>query len=71
MFFHATEKENLLYDVREREWQLKEAMDERVIEEEKALTVASENEKLKAQLERGKIFKKFEFVKPVEGKSTC
>jgi len=54
------EKENLLYDVREREWLLNEARNELLLEEERAITAASENETLKAQLEEGKIYKTFE-----------
>jgi len=48
------EKENLLYEVREGEWLLNETMNELWLEEEKAITAASENEKLKAQLEEAK-----------------
>ena len=54
------EKENLLYDVREREWLLNETENELLLEEERAITAASENEILKAQLEEGTIYKTFE-----------
>jgi len=53
------EKENLLYEVREGEWLLNETMNELWLEEEKAITAASENEKLKAQLEEGKTYKRY------------
>ena len=59
-FVYLAEKENLLYDVREREWLLNEARNELLLEEERAMTAASENETLKAQLEEGKICKTFE-----------
>ena len=59
-FVYLTEKENLLYEVMEIEWLLNETMNELLLEEERAVTAASENEKLKAQLEEGKIYKIFE-----------
>ena len=54
------EKENLLYEVREGEWLVNETMNELWLEEEKAMTAASENEILKAQLEEGKTYKIYE-----------
>jgi len=56
------EKENLLYDVWEREWLLNETKNALFLEEEKAITLARENETLKAQLEEGKIYKTREKV---------
>lgn len=50
------EKERLLYEVRESEWLLDETVNELLMEEEKAITAAKENDKLKAQLEEGKIY---------------
>jgi len=52
-FVYLVEKENLLYEVREREWLLKETMSDLLLEEKRAITAASENEMLKAQLEKG------------------
>ena len=51
-----SEKERLLYEVRESEWLLDETVNELLMEEEKAITAAKENDKLKAQLEEGKIY---------------
>lgn len=50
------EKERLLYEVRESEWLLDETVNELLMEEEKAITAAKENDKLKDQLEEGKIY---------------
>jgi len=56
------EKDNLLYEVREGEWLQNETMNELWLEEEKAITAASENEKLKVQLEEGKTYKIYEIT---------
>ena len=61
-FVYFAEKENLLYEVREREWLLNETMSDLLLEEERAITAASENEMLKAQLEEGKTYTIFKFT---------
>lgn len=61
-FVYLAEKENLLYEVREREWLLNETMSDLLLEEERAITAASENEMLKAQLEEGKTYMIFKFT---------
>ena len=61
-FVYLSEKENLLYEVKEREWLLNETMSDLLIEEERAMTAASENEMLKAQLEKGKTYTIFKFT---------
>jgi len=48
-FVYLAEKENLLYEVREREWLLSETTSD-------LLLAASENKMLKAQLEKGKTY---------------
>lgn len=48
------EKERLLYEVMESEWLLDETVNELLMAEEKAITAAKENDKLKAQLEEAK-----------------
>ena len=54
---YFAEKERLLYEVRESEWLLNETVNELLVEEERAIIADRENEKLKAQLEEGKIYK--------------
>ena len=61
-FVYLSEKENLLYEVKEREWLLNETMSDLLIEEERAMTAASENEMLKDQLEKGKTYTIFKFT---------
>ena len=61
-FVCLAEKENLLYEAREREWLLNETMGDLLLEEERAITAASENEVLKAQLEKGKTYRIFKFT---------
>ena len=48
--------------MRETEWLLNETVDELLMEEERAITAARENEKLKAQLEEGKIYQMYKIT---------
>ena len=59
---YFAEKERLLYEVRESEWLLNETENELLMEEERAMTVARENEKLKAQLEEGENYKVYKIT---------